>query len=224
MKILVFDDNKINRESARAQLKEHELVIVGTYDEAQELLTSHTDRDKVETALKEKFGDFNPYRSDDEKKKSEYFAFEKKVIEQATTHPDFDVALVDLLVPASRQSQGPNSKEAGKEMPIGIFIGLLAAVKGKARYVAVFTDSNHHDHPASACFDAFNKHPEFNGIKGVPFEVAGSKIVLTNYSNWVNQFDPDNLEKELEYEEYKKRSDTVRAKNWREVLKHLITV
>lgn len=42
----------------------------------------------------------------------------------------FDVVLSDLLVPASGQSQGPNGQSfVGQEMPVGIFIGLLAAVR-----------------------------------------------------------------------------------------------
>lgn len=218
MNILVFDDSEIHRAAARAQLKDHDLTVVGTYDEAQKMLTPQLDRKKASAILKDQFGDFNPYRSDDAAKKAEYFAAEKVANEQATTHPDFDVVLTDLLVSASRQEQGPRGMPfIGKEMPVGIFIGLLAAVRAGAKYVAVFTDSDHHSHPASACFDAFN-HSEGNPTS---FTVEGSKILLSNTRNWVEQFDPQDLSKALEYEEYSKRSDTVRAKNWRKLLDHL---
>lgn len=220
MRILVFDDNETHRAAAHAQLKDHDLTVVGTYDEAQKLLTPQFDYEKASAILKGQFGDFNPYRSDDEAKKAEYFAAQKVANEQATTYPDFDVVLSDLLVPASRQAQGPNGAAlVGKEMPVGIFIGLVAAVRARAKYVAVFTDSDHHSHPASACFDVFND----DGGENAPtaFTVEGSKVLLSNTRNWVNEYDPQDLSKALEYEEYSKRSDTIRAKNWAALLAYL---
>lgn len=222
MRILVFDDNKIHRAAAKTQLKDHDLTVVGTYDEAQDLLTPQFDYEKASAMLKSQFGDFNPYRSDDKAKKTEYFAAEKVANERATTYPDFDVVLTDLLVPASGQAQGSEGTMlVGKEMPVGIFIGLLAAVRARAKYVAIFTDSDHHSHPASACLDAFN----YDGGENEPttFTVEGSKVLLSNTRNWVNRFDPNDLAKELEYEEYSKRSDTVRAKNWAALLAYLVT-
>lgn len=219
MRILVFDDSQTHRAAAQAQLKGHDLTVVGTYDEAQKQLTPQFDYEKASAALKRQFGDFNPYRSDDEAKKAEYFAAQKVANEQATTYPDFDVVLSDLLVPASRQAQG-SMELVGKEMPVGIFIGLLAAVRARAKYVAVFTDSDHHSHPASACFDAFN----YDGGESAPtsFTVEGSKVLLSNTRNWVEQFDSQDLSKAMEYEEYSKRSDTVRTKNWAALLAYLI--
>jgi CheY-like chemotaxis protein len=218
MRILVFDDNQTHRAAAQAQLKDHDLTVVGTYDEAQKLLTPQFDYEKASAILKCQFGDFNPYRSDDEAKKAEYFAADKLAKEQATTYPCFDVVLTDLLVPASQQAQG-SLELVGKEMPVGIFIGLLAAVRARAKYVAIFTDSDHHSHPASACFDVFN----YAGGESRPtaFTVEGSKVILSNTGNWVQRFDPQDLSKALEYEEYSKRSDTVRAKNWAALLAHL---
>ena len=220
MKILVFDDNETHRAAAHAQLKNHDLTVVGTYDEAQKLLTPQFDREKASQTLESQFGDFNPYLSDDEAKKAEYFAAENVAMEQATTYPAFDVVLSDLLVPASRQAQGPDGTQfVGKEMPVGIFIGLVAAVRAGVKYVAVFTDSDHHSHPASACFDVFNH----KGGESAPtaFTVEDSKVLLSNTRNWVRQFDPQDLSKALEYEEYSKRSDTVRAKNWAALLAYL---
>lgn len=216
MRILVFDDNETHRAAAHAQLKDHDLTVVGTYDEAQKLLTPQFDYEKASAILKGQFGDFNPYRSDDEAKKAEYFAAKKVANKQATTYPDFDVVLSDLLVPASRQAQG-SMELVGKEMPVGIFIGLLAAVKAHAKYVAVFTDSDHHSHPASACFDVFNE----GETQPTAFVVEGSKVLLSNTRNWVDKYDPQDLSNALEYEEYSKRSDTVRAKNWAALLAYL---
>lgn len=220
LKVLVFDDNEIHRAAACAQLKDHDLMVVGTYDEAQKLLEPRINRDKVNEILHSQFGDSKPWQSSDKAKKAEYFAAEKVAVEQATTYPGFDVVLSDLLVPASNQQLGSGGyRFAGQEMPVGIFIGLLAAVKARARYVAIFTDSSHHAHPASACFDAFNEEGE---SEPTPFTVEGCKVLLSNTRNWVEQYDPKDLSKALEYEEYSKRSDTVYAKNWAAILAYLI--
>ena len=101
---------------------------------------------------------------------------------------EFEVVLVDLLMPASREAQGAGMRYVGQEMPIGIFLALLAAKNG-AKYVAVFTDSDHHSHPASACFDAFNR----GECDPTPFTVEGAKMLLSNTRNWVNISNPKTL-------------------------------
>jgi len=217
MKILVFDDNVNHRAAAVAQLVGHDLTVVGTYDEAQELVESKIDQEKMFQILKSQFGDFNPWRSDDEEKKKSYRVAEKLAEKEATYHPDFDAVLVDLLVPNSGQSQGGKWSRTQEEMPVGAFIALLAAKNG-AKYAAVLTDSSHHDHPASACFDAFNKY------EGQPtsFKVNDCKMIFCNNRNWVEEFDPKDFSKPLEYEQYKDRSDTVRGKNWLALLDYLV--
>ena len=132
MKILVVDDNATYQQSARDTLANHDLTVVGTYDEAQALL--------------------------------------------APNH-NFEVVLCDLLLPASGQSLGTRGEQyRGKEMPVGIFLALLAARNG-ADYVAVLTDANHHQHPASACFDAFNPKGE---NRPNSFMVEKTKFLLCN--------------------------------------------
>lgn len=173
MKVLVIDDSATNQEAARAQLRDHETTVVGTYDEGQRLVQKRH---------------------------------------------DFDAVLVDLLLPASRQQQGGDgARFVGQEMPVGIFLALLAAKNG-ARYVAVFTDSDHHSHPASACFDAFNKHEN----EPTPFTVEGARVFLSNTGNWVNHFQPENLAAEMSFEERSSgENPSVRAKNWRKLLDYL---
>lgn len=87
----------------------------------------------------------------------------------------FDAVLTDLLVPPSDRSQ-TTPTHAGQEMPIGVFIGLAAAVNAGAKHVVVFTDMNHHNHPASACLDPFGR---------TPFMVNGCKVVFSNSPNWM---------------------------------------
>lgn len=136
----------------------------------------------------------------------------------------FDVVLADLLLPASGRKQGAGAKYAGQEMPIGIFLALLAAKQG-VKHVAVFTDSDHHSHPASACFDIFNENEKDKGCdecKPSSMNVEGCSLTLVNNRNWVNHFDPADLAKALEYKEYSERSDTVTAKNWSAVLSYIL--
>jgi hypothetical protein len=236
MKILVFDDKAIHLDAAKAQLgKEHDLTVVDSYDEARKLLRPHVDEDRAKEIFATKFGDDDPNKSEGITKevRSErldfYYGEAKK---QATIYPDFDAVLVDLLVPASGKEQGgPGTRFIGQEMPVGIFIALLAAKNG-AKYVAVFTDSSHHHHPASACFDAFNK----GEMSPTPFTVNGAKVILSNTRNWVNHFDPNDLTKEVDLYEVIPSSGSyndrereglasgkiVIAKNWAKLLYYLL--
>jgi CheY-like chemotaxis protein len=180
MKILVIDDSPIHQDAARAQLKDHDLTVVGTYDEAQALL-----------------------------EKEHYF----------------EVVLADLLLPASEQQQNIGSALVGQEMPVGIFLALLAARNG-AKYVSVFTDANHHEHPASACFDPFNPRGAFDPTT---FTVEGAKVLLCNDKNLVEAFYKEDLSKVMDWGEYfrdrgKAEEITVSAKNWRELLERLINI
>lgn len=142
MKILVIDDSSIHQAAAKRQLTDHDLTVVGTYDEAQALLGYN------------KWND----RSD---------------------RHDFEVVLCDLLMPASGQMQA-SFELVGKEMPVGIFLAILAAKNG-AKHVAILTDCNHHSHPASACFDAFNK----DTCAPTVFTVEGARVMLCNQSGLV---------------------------------------
>jgi len=189
MKILVFDDNKLNCEAALTQLRGHDLTIAGSYDNAQEALIPRFDERKFEIATRDI--------------KNMDASMIEKAREDAIINPNFDVVLTDLLVPASRQQQG-SMKLVGQEMPIGIFIGLLAAVRAKVPYVAVFTDSDHHSHPASACFDAFNYN--CGESEPISFKVEDSDVLLVNNRQWI------------EYE----NEDGVAVKNWAALLDYLV--
>ncbi len=70
----------------------------------------------------------------------------------------FDVALLDMLMPAEGNVLGleGQSKWLGVEMDFGIGTAIELARLG-IMYVAVATDSNHHNHPASAMIDWFNR-------------------------------------------------------------------
>lgn len=130
----------------------------------------------------------------------------------------FEAVLVDLLMP-------PPSTEWDEEMPIGIFLVLLAAKNG-ARYVALFTDKNHHEHPGSACLDAFN------ACEGspTPFQLGATKMLLTNNtSHWIGSFREGHLSAAMEHmeayrAEQSDRERIVKAKRWDEVLRYLMNM
>ena len=164
MKILVFDDSEIHRKTAKLTLQGHNLTIVGTYDEAQAALDAICDHKKKRSILPnllEKAGlpvDFDRYgkhadaTSADKQKYEEVCEAARKL---ATSYPDFDVVMTDLLVPASAQGMGGEGNQyIGKEMPLGPIIALLALAQG-IKNVAVVTDKSHHHHPGSAAFDCF---------------------------------------------------------------------
>lgn len=180
LKVLVFDDDELHRQSAKFLLnRDYDLTVVSTYDEAQKALVPELDYEKmyqIFERLLEKAGlkhGFKPYQdgaSDEDKQK--YRDAYREARELATTYPDFDVVLADLLVPASRQAQGDKGmKLVGQEMPLGTTIILYALVAGVTR-VAVVTDMNHHNHPASAAFDY---------IDGQTCKLKGVNIICTNH-------------------------------------------
>lgn len=231
MKILVFDDTAIQRRAAAAMLKEHEVTVVSTYDEAQKALTPQTDYDEVRRLMNEamaKLGyakDFNPHdeKLGEDKRKAFWAARDKewnKAMEAVTTHPDFDAVLTDLMVPASRQAQGDESYHlVGKEMPLGAIIALLAISNG-VKKVAVVTDINHHKHPASAAFDCFCGA---NGSGEV-------KVLCTNRCTCsfdtvsgqkVEPVDWNNKEASAEFERRRDAGELVTVKNWAEALADL---
>lgn len=143
---------------------------------------------------------------------------------------DFEVVLVDLLMPASRHRQGnEGSRFVGQEMPVGIFLALLAAKTG-AKYVAVLTDSDHHSHPASACLDVFNSREDTPS----PLTVGGAKVLLSNNRQWVGYFSEDNFLDEVPMDQAgtwegtdgncppRVKSGYARAKKWRVLLDYLV--
>jgi len=147
MKILVIDDSVKNQEAAKRQLADHELTVVGSYDEgAQEV----------------------GFRSRNQ----------------------YDAVLVDLLMPPSKfwmECLGGGNARAfdGKnDMPIGIFLALLAALNGGVKYVGMLTDMNHHQHPAAACVNNLNGGQWGEG-EPRPHMIGNAKVVFSNNRSWI---------------------------------------
>lgn len=163
MKILVYDDSEINRASARLLLgAEHELTVVATYDEAQDLLRprrDHTLSSEIRKKLLTAHGleELMPFVQHDipDAERSLRDSISSQADREATDYPEFDAVLTDLMVLPSGRSLGRSfSAYEGVEMPLGTTIALLAIYVG-IKKVAVVTNMNHHKHPAAAAFDAF---------------------------------------------------------------------
>ena len=82
----------------------------------------------------------------------------------------FDVALIDLLMPAEATTLGPEARvdHVGREIAIGF--PLLLSLAGSVKKIAVATDTNHHNHPMSAAVDWFGRDQ--------PLVVNGSTVLI----------------------------------------------
>lgn len=156
MKILVIDDKQIHRQSARQTLVGHQVTIVGTYDEAHELLQVpaapyHLVKGELErSGFKWSYA----WQEAPEDVVAAARAERKRIARELCPPPLFDAVLCDLHMPASGMTLKPDAraKYEGQEMPVGFALAFRAVLSG-AKYVAVVTDINHHDHPASAMLD-----------------------------------------------------------------------
>ena len=178
MRILVIDDSQLHQTSARQTLGGHDVTIVGTYDEAHELLQEPRASYKAVDAELKRRGFKNPYDQDATKEEKIAARTEQKRLKQELCPPpSFDTVLSDLLMPASEMTMGPDGlKYVGQEMPVGFALSLMAALHG-AKYVAVVTDTNHHDHPASAMLDPFASRTHGHLAANPPrFVINGAKV------------------------------------------------
>lgn len=153
LNILVIEDSAVHQQAAREQLADHNLTVVGSYDEGQEWLTPYGD------LCCKKARDFRQGGMSDE-----------DAWAQALKLFQWDVVLIDLMLPASGQALSHEHRHlAGQEMPIGTTLAFLALKRG-VKMVAVVTDTNHHDNPASAALD----------VMSGSFSVGDARMYLEN--------------------------------------------
>ena len=227
MKILVFDDSQIHREAAKLSLMGHDLTVVGTYDEAQDALVPKCDHGHGVALFKAKYGNTDPYACP-EPEKAIRMAYYHECMKRATTYSNFDVVMTDLLVPASRRSQGRDMQGlVGKEMPLGIMIALLALSVG-VKNVAVVTDMNHHEHPASAAVDCFGQlgKGKLPGVNIICTNDVGCVAIVETTGRYLSGRYLDSekgREKFPESENWGERKGIRRGgKDWREILTQLL--
>ncbi len=158
MKILVIEDTAKHQQAARLQLVGHDLTVAGTYEEGQCHLnaTSYL---------------YGVTRGCDEFKKQGIQHEDQKSL--AGQHVrSWDIVLIDLMLPAPEEAQRQGSSLVGQEMPLGTTLAFLALKTG-IKKVAIVTDTNHHDHPASAALDVFGGRNKF--------QIGDAEMLITNH-------------------------------------------
>lgn len=162
MKVLVIDDTQRHLTTATQTLEgEHDVTICASYDEALKLLDFQYKVELIEECLREYTDDRGFIRDG--------FDDAKRLAEEEARLPYWDAVLCDLLMPAGSHN-GVCSAHVGEEMPVGWALALVAAQRG-AKFVAVATDMNHHDHPASAMLDRLQDHL---------FTINNAKVLFAN--------------------------------------------
>jgi CheY-like chemotaxis protein len=200
MKILVVDDSPNHRRVAEILFADQELTVVGSYDEAQEALSTDTVYEVQEEILALKLIEnemvgFNRYKHDRDSTLDEtYDRLEAEAEEKSRKRPDFDVVLLDLMMPPSGQAQADKQKYANQEMPLGNFLFLLALQAG-VKKIGILTDACHHSHPASACFDSMGRMIHVGDTMILPTNLAPMRYYD---SETMEELDQDSL-----WEQYK---------------------
>lgn len=139
MKILVIEDKQIHQDSARETLAGHDVTIVGSFDEAKEVLS-----------LSRSF--------------------------------DFDVVLTDMMIPVSaRWVRRKDGFDPSTLVPYGFIFALRAAERG-AKYIALLTDTNHHQGAMSNALDMIDRAGYYSeGLRMTArFNINGAKCVFVH--------------------------------------------
>jgi CheY-like chemotaxis protein len=190
MKILVIDDSRVNLEAAKQTLQGHELSLCDSYDKAVGLLEVTYDDGLIKQKLvaagfppttdglnmpkRDQWGEQEHARWD-----AWWKAFYK--LKQESQVPYWDAVLADLLMPAGQDAQGDKGfKFVGQQMPVGFALALLAAKNG-AKYVAVVTATNHHNHPASAMLDRLGSAYWRDEDASANFVINGAKAMFVHH-------------------------------------------
>lgn len=203
LNILVVEDTFKHQQAARLQLADHNVTVVGTYREGNDLLKPTTDWEKFEILPKE--------------------VSYKERIAACTTQPAWDVVLLDQMLPADMCGvNGTGQKLEGQEMPLGTILALLA-LKNGCKNVVVVTDANHHHHPASAALDAFGGNERF--------QIGDANVFITNYGTaeadaetfeLIDGLDKSTRDKKYPHDEEMNLIGTVSVKPWKRVLEKVM--
>jgi hypothetical protein len=105
--------------------------------------------------------------------------FRDKEKELVAEIPDFDVVLTDMKMPMSKQTLGQGIFQHGVEVPYGFPI-VLKAAKAGAKFVAMVTDTNHHQGAMSAAIDHI----------GGTFTIEGAEVLFV-HARFVEDIIPD---------------------------------
>ena len=176
MKVLVIEDTQKHQESAIEQLKArgHEVTVASSFAVA-ELLLSVAGR--IDVALDRQTPRRVVYLT-----RQDHPDFFKGKRDVYANVPRFDVVLTDMNLPTSEGLTGiqPHLVEEGGLVPYGFPLALKAASVG-VKYVAMVTDTGHHDSALSAALDMIAR-PDYDHGNGenTLFSVNESKVVFVH--------------------------------------------
>ena len=95
----------------------------------------------------------------------------------------FDVALLDLLMPAEAMTLGSEGlAHLGSEIGVGYVLALDLA-QANVGAVVVATDTNHHNHPLSALVDWFSG--KSLTVNGKPVRITHARLHEDGTKDWV---------------------------------------
>lgn len=102
---------------------------------------------------------------------------------QAKREP-FDVALIDLLMPAEPTTLGTEAIQeyVGREIAVGFPLVLELSLLGIPRIV-VATDTNHHNHPMSAVVDWFGGR--LQSVNGAMVKIIHCELSADGSKDWI---------------------------------------
>lgn len=177
MRILVIEDKESHRESAEATLSGHELTIVKSFDDAMELMARKFDEENIQRLLAEAGFPTKPDSEDTERWYAYWNAHDEAQAKSVIPFP-FEVVLTDMMMPMSRKTIAPGVFNSGEQVPYGFIIALKATLCG-AKFVAMVTDTNHHEGAMSAALDHLGEAYYRDGFKP-NFVVNGARIMFVH--------------------------------------------
>ena len=185
-RILVIEDKPSNQESARKTLAGHEVTIISSFDEAMDIMSVRHDEENVARILAEAGFSTAP---DPKASWEVWMAFNKAVKEAASQSIipfEFDVVLTDMMMPASLRTLGPNViDDLRKQVPYGFIIALRASMMPSVKFIAMVTDTNHHQGVMSAALDNISNAYYHKGFK--PNFVINGKTVMFVHSPFISE-------------------------------------
>jgi len=135
---------------------------------------------------------------------------------------DFEVVLVDMMMPMSKETLVPEAFNADGQVPYGFVLALMAAHRG-AKYVAMVTDTNHHEGAMSAALDNLcpSYYDDLSAKYVTLFTIEGAKVVFVHAPFVYRKGSKAPFEHQMECCSMEGCSEE--GKDWGRVLKDLIT-
>lgn len=177
MRILVIEDKEAHRKSAEETLSDHEVTIVKSFDEATDLMKRKIDEGNVQRLLAEAGFPTKPDPKDKDRWNAYWKAHDEAEAKSVIPF-SFEVVLTDMMMPMSNRTLAPGVFNPSEQVPYGFIIALKATLFG-AKFVAMVTDTNHHQGAMSAAIDHLGRAYYEDGCKP-NFVVNGAKVMFVH--------------------------------------------